>query len=89
MRSSRIPMLITNTYLGPQWCTIDAESPLDHLLLSFPNELFQKIVTETNLYHEQALLSDKARKSWAPIDEEEIKAFLALLLQWVLSTYLM
>ena len=61
---------------GPQYCTFDTEILLDHLLLFFPNELFQQIVTETNLYHEQTLLPDKTRRSWAPIDQEEIKAFL-------------
>ena len=40
---------------GTQRFTKDAESPLDHLLLFFPDHLFEQIRVETNQYYEKIM----------------------------------
>ena len=52
--------------------------PLENLLLFFPAELFQQIVSQTNLYYGQNLDPVSTSKKWVPIDLEEVKAFLLI-----------
>ena len=63
----------------------DLESPIDYFGLFFDEDLLEHILVQTNLYAEQYFenqtVSDSSRfKSWVPINDEEFKTFIGLLL---------
>lgn len=58
---------------------MNAETPLDCLLLYFTDELSLSIVEQSNLYHQQQSDGNDDGK-WKDITIEELKAFLGILL---------
>lgn len=61
--------LIAPTYLLSNRCR-----PVAHLDKFFDDEVYQMLVTQTNLYAEQNRISN-----WTPVDKKEIRAFLGIL----------
>lgn len=66
------PQKFTSTF-GPQNIGENAELPIDVFSCLFPDELFEKIVLETNLYATQENL--RSGRSFVPTDLKEVMAF--------------
>lgn len=63
---------------GPPSSTSHAKSPIRFLLLFFTKEIIGQIVTKTNLYQKQSTSGDPSNMPWKNVSEEEVMAFLML-----------
>ena len=63
---------------GVNQSAIQAESPLDNLLLFFLSEVIDEITIQTNLYHDQLNQGKESKTNWIPVIMEAIKPFLGI-----------
>ncbi len=67
---------------------IERLRPFDFFLLLFPEDMINTLVTQTNLYHNQEKEKYFSKhnkysfsyKKWNPVDSDEIKTYLGLIL---------